>query len=84
MYNKSGKNILSKSLDYEYERIYMNGGEVMLFSGTDCRIIRLNGSVKFSTTFDSALKYMLKGKDDEEYYLIDDSEITKVKLTEGR
>ena len=84
MYNESGKNILKKSIDYDYEKIYMNGGEVMLFSGTDCRIIRLNGSTKFSTTFDSALRYMIKGKEDEEYYLIDDSEITKVKLTEGK
>lgn len=83
LYNKSGKVILDKSVDYNYNEMVMVNGEIIFTSDTGCIILRTNGSEKLNCTFDSSVQYFIKGKGKNSYYVIDDTKISYVKLSEG-
>ena len=82
LYNASGKIILEKTVDFEYNKVYMNNGEIIFLSDMNCTILRANGSIKLSCQFSSPIQYVLGADKKELYYFIDDATITRAKLTE--
>lgn len=83
LYNMSGKAVLDKAVDYDYESVYMMDNEIIFYSNMGCEILRTNGSEKFKYSFDTAMKYFIKSGEKDRYFIIDNSRITKVELTEG-
>lgn len=51
LYSTSGKKVLSKNIDLNYENVRMNGDEIVFTGGTECRIYTIKGRLKFSYTF---------------------------------
>lgn len=51
LYNTSGKKVLTKNIDINYENVKMNGDEIVFTGGTECRIYTDKGRLKFSCTF---------------------------------
>lgn len=82
LYNASGDLILDKTLDYDYNYVTMNNGEIIFTSDTGCIILRTNGSEKLNCKFGSPIQYFIKAKGKSSYYMIDDKKISYVKLTE--
>lgn len=83
LYNSSGKTVLEKTVNCEYNKVYMNKGEIIFLSDMSCMILRVNGSEKLNCQFDSPVQYVFRANGKELYYFIDDATITKAKLTEG-
>ena len=83
LYNTSGKAVLDKTVDCEYNKVYMNKGEIIFLSDMSCKILRINGSEKLNCQFNVPMQYVFRAKGKELYYFIDDATITKAKLTEG-
>ncbi len=81
LYDKSGEVVLDKQVDYSYNKMEMENGEIIFTSDTGCVILRANGSEKLNCTFDSKAQYFIKGKGKDSYYMINDSKISYVKLS---
>ena len=79
-YNLSGKQTLSKVIDYEYETISMVGEEIIFLSDLQGIILRNTGSEKFRYTFFKRMGYIFGTKEKNTYIFVDEANIEKVKL----
>ena len=50
----------------------------------NCTVLRIDGSEKFSYTFDAGIEYFIKASGKNNYFIIDDTHVKKVKLTEDK
>lgn len=82
IYNSSGKEILKKEIDFEYDEVNIAGDEIMFATETEARIIRMNGSSKLKCKFASNMEYFFKSEREDIYYAIDANEIYRIKLIE--
>ena len=51
LYNTSGKKVLTKNIDFNYENVRMSRDEIVFTGGTECRIYTVKGRLKFSYIF---------------------------------
>lgn len=82
VYNLNGKVQLDKNLTLEHANIKMSGDELIIHSGEEWKIWRLNGGVKFDYAFDGNVSYILPVNNLERYIVIDDKNINEVTLIE--
>lgn len=82
LYNLSGKKILDKKIDFNYNNIYMTEKEIIMYDNTSCIIMKLNGVVKFSHTFDTNINALYPINDLDRYFLISGSQIMQISLVE--
>lgn len=80
IYNLKGKQILDTNIDYDYDTVTMGRDEIIFQSNLECYIFRMNGTEKFHYTFDKNIEYLLETSAKEQYYMIDEKEISKIKL----
>lgn len=80
VYNLKGKEVLNTNINYKYDTVTMGKDEVIFFSGLECYIMRINGSEKFHYTFDRNIEYFLNTSSKDYYYVVDDKEVSKIKL----
>lgn len=80
IYNLKGKKILDTSIDYNYDTVIMGKDEIIFQSSLECYIMRINGTEKFHYTFDKNVQYFLKTASKDHYYIVDEKEISKIKL----
>ncbi len=83
LYDGKGKLRLDKRVGYDYSEASLQGGEVVLRTNQSCVVIRKNGTEKWNYTFDATFAYLMKSKNRNRYYVIDELEIKELKLTEG-
>lgn len=81
VYNTSGKKVLEKEIDYNYEKMEMGEEEVVFYSGQECNIVRLRGSKKLDCTFQNDISYFFAIKGSDYYVLIDGDNMSQVRLT---
>ena len=81
IYNLKGKKVLDTNIDYKYDMVAMGKDEVIFYSNLECHILRVNGTEKFHYTFDNNIEYFLGSLSKERYYVVDNKEISKIKLT---
>ena len=79
LYNHDGKEVLSKALTFDYEKVYLSGDELLFMSSRRCNILRTNGKDKFTCSFTSDVKDFLPASDGD-YYLLDDNAISQIRL----
>ncbi len=81
VYNTSGKQIVSKTFEGEYDNIKMSGRQVILYEGNKCLIINMSGVVRYDGKLDVAIQeiYPLWGID--RYMVISAGGMQKVRLT---
>lgn len=80
LYTLTGKKMLSKKIDYEYETVSMMGDEIVFLSDLEGIILRNTGSEKFHYRFFKRMEYIFGTKEKNTYIFVDEANIEKVKL----
>lgn len=81
-YDLSGKEVMNENVDYQYTSVELSGSDLIFHSETTCNILRINGTEKFHYEFNKNLSYIFPLNNYTKYYLIDDTNINIIKLTE--
>jgi hypothetical protein len=84
LYDLKGKVVLTKGINYDYDKISISGGDIILYSNLDWTILNTNGDVKFHYTFESDISYILPVNNIDKYILIDNTNMEEVKLSEKK
>ena len=82
LYDLAGNQVLDKKIDYNYNNIYMTDEEIIMHDNTSCMIMKPNGSVKFSHTFDTNISTLYPINHLDRYFLISGSQISQISLME--
>lgn len=82
LYDLKGKKVLSKTLDFEYENIYLSDKEIIMYDNMSCLIMKLNGKEKFRYTFDNNIEAMYPVNNLDRYYLANGSKLLEIRLEE--
>ncbi|MDF2951254.1 MAG: hypothetical protein K0S18_837 [Anaerocolumna sp.] len=82
LFDLSGKNLLDKTLNYEYDTIYLSGDEIIMYTEQDLMIWRVNGREKVHSTFDNQVSYILPSKGSDHYILINGAQMQEISLTD--
>ncbi len=80
VYNEEGNKVLNEEISYNYNQFKIANGDIIFNSNTDLNILRINGKAKINATFDNGLKYAFPMGLKDEYLIVDQSSINKVKL----
>lgn len=76
-------NILSKlNGNFTYNKISISGDEVIMVSDTSCTLITVDGDKKFEYSFDKNINGIYPVNNKDEYILIDEVNMDKIKLME--
>ncbi|MGN0384133.1 MAG: DUF5711 family protein [Eubacterium sp.] len=79
VYNTSGKEQFSYSIDEEYDTYKFAGKNVLLFTDMSCKVISFNKVIKFDYAFSEEIVDIIPEKD-KTYLLITNNEIQKINL----
>lgn len=82
VYDLSGKIKMSKPIDFDYNKVYMIGEQIIFLSDQVCHILRKNGTEKFNCTFNLPISYILPTEGFNRYILVDDNTIKVIKARE--
>lgn len=82
LYDLSGKKVLDKSLDYEYENIYLSGEEIIMYDNMSCLIMKPDGKVKFEYTFETNIDALYPINNFDRYYLASGNALSEIQLEE--
>lgn len=82
LYDLTGKKVLEKTIDINYEKIYITDEEIILHNNLSCRIMKLNGNVKFEYTFDSNIAAIYPANHLDRYFLVEGKNISEILLVE--
>lgn len=82
LFDLTGKKVLEKDLDFNYEKIYLSDGEIIMYDNMSCLIMKLNGKVKFSHTFDSNIKAIFSANKLDQYFVAEERAIKIIQLKE--
>lgn len=82
IYNLKGEKVLDKKLDFDYTDIYLAGKEIIMYDNSSCIIMKMNGTVKFSYTFDSNIAALYPVNDLDRYLFVSDKAIAQISLVE--
>ncbi len=82
VYNTSGKKVYNGSISFGYDKVLMSEKEMLFYSEKECHIIKLNGVERFKYSFDKNISGIMPINHYNKYYLIQDTAIDIIKLTE--
>lgn len=82
LYDLSGKRILKKALDFDYEKIYLADNEIILYDNMSCLIMKLNGKTKFRYTFDMNIEAIFPINGFDRYFVAGDNKLNAIQLKE--
>lgn len=80
LYNTSGKRVMTKKIDFDYENVKMNGEEIVFTGGTECRIYTIKGKMKFSCAFQKNVVDIVSTGYNRRYIVLYDSGSEVIKL----
>lgn len=85
VYDTHGRKKFSENIDFTYDKIYAARKEIIVTGGDSCKIIRLNGSVKFDGTLKNRIISMVPYGKDLEYVVVyaNSTDIIKLKTEPG-
>lgn len=80
VYDCQGDTILDEDISYNYTKFDITEEEAIFFSETELNILRLKGKEKFNATLDKHILDVFPMTFKDEYLIIDNSNISKIKL----
>lgn len=83
VYDLSGKTVLKKSLEFDYDAVEFTNNEIVFLSDLSCVMMRFNGEVKWDYTFDKNVEHIFPASEKNQFILIDDTNIQQIKLSEA-
>ncbi len=81
LYNTNGRRILSKEVDFDYEKIRLINDEIIFTGGTESRIYTINGKLKFAHAFSKNVVDLVPTGYSRRYIALYDSGSEVIKLT---
>ena len=82
-YNLKGSKSFERYIDFDYENVSACRGELMITGGSECLILRSNGSVKYSGVLDGHIVSIVPGAGKNEYVVVYDTRTELIKLKSG-
>lgn len=82
LYDLTGNKVLEKKLDFSYDRIFMTESEIIMYDNISSMVMKLNGKVKFSYTFESNITAFYPINNLDKYFLIEESKVSEILLKE--
>lgn len=82
LYDLEGNKLLEKSLDFDYEKIFLADEEIIMYDNVSCAIMKTNGKIKFRYTFDGNIGAFYPINNLDRYFLINESNIAEIGLKE--
>ncbi len=82
LYDLTGKRVLDRKLEFDYEEIVLTEDEIIMHDNLSCIIMRLNGNVKFKYTFDGNIAALYPVNNMDRYFLVNDTKISEILLVE--
>lgn len=82
LYDLNGKNILDRKLDFDYDKIYLAGEEIIMHNDLSCLVMKTNGQEKFRYTFPKNIAAFYPIDNMNRYFYINASDISEITLTE--
>ncbi len=82
-YNLKGNKSFERYIDFDYENVLASRGELILTGGSECLILRSNGSVKYSGILDGHIASLVPGAGKNEYVVVYDERTELIKLKTG-
>lgn len=84
LYSLRGKKKLETAIDWEYDEVELVNEDIIFRTQLSCRVLQTGGSTKMNMSFDKAILYMFPTAKKNRYIFIDENNIEKVKLLEGK
>ncbi len=81
VYAMNGKQILNENISATYDAVSFDGEEVLLNNSKRCLIYRINGTKRLDCEVDGGVSYFFCSTKQNRYYLLNDTTIQEVKLT---
>ncbi|MCR5793325.1 MAG: DUF5711 family protein [Lachnospiraceae bacterium] len=81
VYNTSGREILSKAIDFEYSEVEMYGDEIYFRSALESHIWKVNGKVKLNYKSSTSIDYIFPTEGKNNYIFLQGKKILKVRLS---
>lgn len=82
VYNTKGDKVYDDSISFDYDKVIMSEKEMIFYSEKESHIIKTNGVEKFKFAFDGNVSGIMPINNYNKYYLINDTDIDIIKLTE--
>lgn len=80
----SGKEVLTRSLDFEYETVFMKGKEIVFYSSQGMMIMRVNGVVKLNYDFAEKVEAVFPARKTNHFYFLTSGRLDEIKLIRGK
>lgn len=80
IYNTKGSRVTAVDFDNAYDSVELADNEILMHSGKECSIFRLNGVERFRCTVEEGVAYFFHSSRKNRYYLLNDSKIQEIKL----
>lgn len=84
LYDLKGKKVLDKQLNFDYDKIFLAGEEIVMYDNLSCLILKTNGKEKFRYTFDGNIAAFYPINNLDRYFFINASEISEILLVESK
>lgn len=84
LYNRKGKNILTKEINFDYKMVQMYGEDIVFTTESDIRILETSGRTKFKYKLKTPFVSLLPSTGKNEYILVTDYSIEHIKLVEEK
>ncbi|MDK2809051.1 MAG: hypothetical protein PWP24_1788 [Clostridiales bacterium] len=81
LYNMQGKKLLEKELSFDYDEVTCSDREIIFKADLSCKLMQFNGELKWDYRFDKGIRYFLATQKKNQFVVIDDVNIEKIKLT---
>ncbi len=78
------KPVMDEATEFEYERIFFDGRDLILYTGLACQMWDTDGHAFFSYTFPQPVAYLLGTGERGRYLLIHETELQEISLTRSQ
>jgi len=82
LYDLKGNKILDRALDFDYDKIFLAGEDIIMYDNLSCLIIKTNGEEKFRYTFTGNVAAFYPINNLNQYFYINASDISEITLVE--
>ena len=81
LYNTNGRKVMSKKIDFSYEKVRMTDKEILFAGGNQCRIYTIKGGLKFNYSFNKNVVDIIPTGYSRRYIVLyqNDSEVIRLK-----
>jgi hypothetical protein len=82
LYNLQGQKVLDKKINFDYDKIYLSGDEIIMHDNVTLLVLKTNGKEKFRYTFSSDIEAFYPMDGINRYILVNPTEMSEIKLAE--